>query len=58
MAWLTLIGALVYPVLGVFTDSDVLGEISGPFYMLASAVVVSYLGFATWDDVQQGRAGQ
>ena len=50
MAYASLIAALLFPILTVFTASEQLGAISGAFYLFVSAVVGSYVGFATWDD--------
>ena len=53
MAWLALIAGLFFPVLLLFTESDQLGAISGPFYIFVGAVVGAYIGFATVDDKWQ-----
>lgn len=53
MAWLSLISGLAYPLLVLVTDSMQLKDIAGPFYMFVSAVVGSYIGFATIDDKWQ-----
>ena len=37
----------------MFTESDQLGAISGPFYIFVGAVVGAYIGFATVDDKWQ-----
>jgi len=50
MAWMSLIAGLTYPLLVLVTDSTQLKDIAGPFYMFVSAVVGSYIGFATIDD--------
>lgn len=50
MAWLSLIAGLTYPLLVLATDSLQLKDIAVPFYMFVSAVVGSYIGFATVDD--------
>ena len=50
MAWISLISGVAYPLLVLLTDSQQLKDIAGPFYMFVSAVVGSYIGFATIDD--------
>ena len=50
MAWLSLIAALLFPLLLLYTESAQLGSVAGPFYGFAGAVVAAYIGFATWDD--------
>lgn len=50
MAWICLLSGVSYPALVLFTDSTQLKDIAGPFYMFVSAVVGSYIGFATIDD--------
>lgn len=50
MAWMSLVSGLAYPLLVLVTDSQQLKDIAGPFYMFVSAVVGSYIGFATIDD--------
>jgi hypothetical protein len=52
MAWLALIAGLCYPLLLLFTESDQLGSVAGPFYVFVTGVVATYIGFATWDDVR------
>lgn len=50
MAWISLIAALLFPVLLLLTKSDQLGAVAGAFYLFVSAVVGAYIGFATVDD--------
>lgn len=50
MAWISLIAGLIYPGLCYFTESEQLGAIAPHFYMFFGAIVLGYLGFATWDD--------
>jgi hypothetical protein len=50
MAWATLVAALLFPLLVLWTESDQLGAVAGAFYVFVSAVVGSYMGFATLDD--------
>ena len=50
MAWTALVAALLFPLLVLWTESDQLGAVAGAFYVFVSAVVGSYIGFATWDD--------
>jgi len=57
MAWLTLAASLLFPGLVVAADAQQLAQLTGPFYAFCGAVVLGYLGFATWDDVEQTRRG-
>ena len=50
MAWLSMLAGLVFPLLILATESPTLGTIAMPFYVFVSAVVGSYIGFATLDD--------
>jgi hypothetical protein len=50
MAWLSMIAGLVFPLLILVSESPTLGTIAMPFYIFVSAVVGSYMGFATMDD--------
>lgn len=50
MAWLSLIAALLFPLLVTLKGAEHLAEIAMPFYMFVSTVVGSYIGFATIDD--------
>ena len=52
MAWVSLVAALLFPLLLLWSQSDQLGAVAGAFYMFAAAVVGAYMGCATWDDVQ------
>jgi hypothetical protein len=49
MAWLALIAGLVYPLLTVVDNEQVIA-LATPFYLFVTAVVGSYIGFATVDD--------
>jgi hypothetical protein len=53
MAWLSLLAGLAYPGLLLYTSSEQLGAVAAPFYVFVSAVVGSYIGFATVDDKWQ-----
>lgn len=53
MAWLSLIAALLFPLLLLWSQSDQLGAVAGAFYVFVAAVVGSYMGFATLDDKWQ-----
>jgi hypothetical protein len=55
MAWLCLIAGLLYPVLLLASASPGLESMSATFYMFVSAVVGSYMGFATLDDKWQNK---
>ena len=57
MAWLSMIAGLAFPLLLLFTESDQLGAIAGPFYIFVGAVVGAYIGFATVDDRWQKDGG-
>lgn len=50
MAYASLVGGLLFPLLVLATSSDQLGAIAGAFYVFVGAVVGAYVGFATWDD--------
>lgn len=50
MAWLSMLAGLVFPLLILVSESPTLGDIAMPFYVFVSAVVGSYIGFATIDD--------
>jgi hypothetical protein len=58
MAWAALVAGLAYPLLLLYTESDQLGAVAGPFYIFAGAVVGAYIGFATVDDKWQHEKGQ
>jgi hypothetical protein len=51
MAWLSMLAGLVFPLLILVSESPTLGTIAMPFYIFVSAVVGSYMGFATMDDI-------
>ena len=50
MAYASMIGGLLFPMLVLWTESDQLGAIAGAFYVFVSAVVGAYMGFAVLDD--------
>jgi len=50
MAWLSMLAGLIFPCLILVSESPTLGTIAMPFYIFVSAVVGSYMGFATMDD--------
>lgn len=50
MAWFSLAGGLLFPILVLFTDSDQVSAIAAHFYLFVGAVVTAYVGFATYDD--------
>jgi len=50
MAWLAMLAGLAFPLLILASESPTLGTIAMPFYIFVSAVVGSYMGFATLDD--------
>ena len=52
MAWLSLIAGILFPLLAIWvTDASSIVGIAGPFYIFVSAVLASYVGFSTWDDI-------
>jgi hypothetical protein len=51
MAWLSMIAGLLFPLLILASESPTLGQIALPFYGFIGAVLASYFGFATWDDM-------
>lgn len=51
MAWLSMIAGLLFPLLILASESPTLGTIALPFYGFISAVLASYFGFATYEDV-------
>ena len=53
MAWTALIAAILFPLLILYTESDQLGAVAGPFYVFLMGVVGAYIGFATFDDKWQ-----
>lgn len=50
MAWLSLLAGLAYPFAARGMDSAVATAIAGHFYLFITAVVGTYIGFATMDD--------
>jgi hypothetical protein len=50
MAWIALAGAMLYPMLVLFTDNESIAGIAPHYYLFAGAVVGAYIGFATWGD--------
>ncbi|MCM0036698.1 MAG: hypothetical protein NBV66_13020 [Burkholderiaceae bacterium] len=53
MAWLTIIAALLFPMLVLIKDSAQLSAIAPHFYVFALAVVIAYIGGAVVDDKWQ-----
>jgi hypothetical protein len=53
MAWAALVGGLAYPLLLLYTESDQLGAVAGPFYVFITGVLASYIGWASVDDKWQ-----
>ena len=58
MAWLSLAAGIAFPVLLLWSQSDQLGAVAGPFYIFVGAVVGAYIGFATVDDKWQHQGGR
>lgn len=50
MAWLAMFAGLLFPVLILFSNSNQLGAIAGPFYVFVGMVVATYIGAAVVDD--------
>ena len=50
MAWVALVAGLLFPLLVLWAESDQIGAVAGAFYVFVSAVVGSYMGWATMDD--------
>lgn len=55
MAWLSMLAGLLFPVMILFTDSNQLGAIAGPFYVFIGMVVATYIGAAVVDDHWQNK---
>lgn len=55
MAWLALLAGLAFPLLLLYTESDQLGSVAGAFYVFVTGVVGSYIGWATFDDVESDK---
>lgn len=55
MAWTAMVSGVLYPLLVLFTDSEALGSIAGPFYVFIGMVVAAYVAAATWNDNVMGR---
>ena len=52
MAWTAFVASIAFPLLILFTDSNQLADLATQFYLFTGAVVGSYFGWATWDDVR------
>ena len=50
MAWITLLSGVAFPLLILGSESAVLGQIALPFYGFVTGVVMTYIGFATYED--------
>lgn len=50
MAWISLIAGLLYPLLVLVSDSEQISTLASAFYLFITAIVGSYIGFATLDD--------
>lgn len=51
MAWAALVASLAFPLLLLWSASDQLGAVAGPFYAFTGAVVAAYIGFSTAEDM-------
>lgn len=58
MAYMSMIGLLLYPVLFVITENVALAEIAWPVMVTLGGVVGAYVGFSTWDTVSIARQGR
>ena len=58
MAWAALAVGLLFPLLLLWSQSNQLGAVAGPFYIFVGAVVGAYIGFATVDDKWQHEKGE
>ncbi len=52
MTWITLLSGVSFPLLILSTESDVLGQISLPFYGFVTGVVMTYISAATYEDTK------
>jgi hypothetical protein len=50
MVYMSLCAGLAYPLLLLYTESDQLGAVAGPFYAFVGAVVSVYIGGSVVDD--------
>jgi hypothetical protein len=56
MAWLAAISGLYFfPGLVLFTESDQIGAIAAPYYAFVMGIVMAYIGFASWEDVNNDK---
>lgn len=51
MAWLSMGAGLLFPLLILTSESPTLGQIALPFYGFVGAIVLGYIGCATYDDL-------
>jgi len=52
MAWITLLSGVLFPLLILGSESEVLGQIALPFYGFVMGVVMTYIGAATYEDTK------
>lgn len=50
MAWASMIAGMLYPLLVLFTASEQLGAIAGPFYVFIGIVFTAYTAGVVVDD--------
>lgn len=55
MAYIAMLGLVLFPVLFVFTENTALAEIAWPVMATLGGVVGAYVGFSTWDTVTIAR---
>ena len=58
MAWLALAGGVIYPVLLLVTDSDVLANLAWPYFAFCGSVVGAYVGTAAWETISISKASK
>jgi predicted lipid-binding transport protein (Tim44 family) len=50
MAYASLIGGLLFPLLMLGAGAQHLSAVAGAFYFFVGTIVGGYIGFATWDE--------
>ena len=53
MAYASIVGGMTYPLLVWASDSALLADMAGPFYVFVGIAIGAYVGFATVDDKWQ-----
>jgi hypothetical protein len=52
MAYMAMIGGLLYPLLLIVTESDNLVGLAWPFFIFVGSTVGSYIGSSVWETVK------